>query len=148
MLIWRLEMNERSVRWFFVAVGVFYLLNFIGLLPGLSEPLLTVMYPEAGLPVGGGGSSLLQDAWAVIGAQLGAIGVVALWGAREPRRYAAVIPVVIAVEVFDAFWDIYSIVFSGEALWFGLTTLFIHIVWIVWAYAAWVGLSARSPQVQ
>lgn len=139
-------MNERSVRWFFVAIGVFYLLNLIGLLPFLSEPLLAVMYPEADPPVGGGGFSLLRDAWAVIGAQLGAIGVIALWAAREPRRYAAVIPVVIAVEVFDAVWDAYSIIFSGEALWFGLTTLFIHMIWIVWAYVVWVGLSAHSPQ--
>ncbi|HBO3207946.1 BphX family protein [Pseudomonas aeruginosa] len=130
-------MSERNVRLFFIAIGAFYLLNLIGTLPFLSGSLLDVMYPGSDLSVEAGEFSLLQDAWAVIGAQLGAIGIIALWAVRDPSRYAAVIPVVIAVEIVDAIWDMYSILFSGEALWFGLATLLIHIIWVAWGFRVW-----------
>lgn len=134
-------MNGREARLFFIAIGAFYLLNLIGTLPFLSGSLLGVMYPTKDMSAQVEGVSLLQDAWAVIGAQLGAIGIVSLWAARDPYRYAAVIPVVIAVEVFDTLWDVYSMMFSGEALWFGLINLLIHFIWIAWGFKVWGKLS-------
>jgi len=40
-----------------------------------------------------------------VGLQLGAIGIVALLGARDPLRYLAVFDIVIATEVVDGLWD-------------------------------------------
>lgn len=130
-------MPNKAIRRFYIAIGVFYLLNLVGLIPTFSKGLLGVMYPAVQRGFEGAHFALLQDAWLVVGAQLGAVGVVALWAARQPSRYAGLIPVVMATELFDAAWDIYSMVFGGEALWFGLLTLFIHVFWIVWALRLW-----------
>lgn len=130
-------MPNKAIRRFFIAIGVFYLLNLVGLIPAFSKELLGVMYPAVQRGFEGIHLALLQDAWFVVGAQLGAVGVVALWAARQPSRYAGLIPVVVAIELFDAAWDIYSMVFGGETLWFGLLTLVIHVFWIVWALRLW-----------
>jgi len=101
-------------RIFLWALGLFYLANLLGTLPFASASLFSQMYPgfvpDAATP----GFRLLSDAWAVVGLQLGAIGIVALWGARDPLRYLAVFDVVIATEVVDALWDFYSITWSHE----------------------------------
>jgi hypothetical protein len=129
-----------KARLFFIAIGVFYIINLIGTLPFGTLSLFGTMYPNVELHVGQPIFTLLQDAWAIVGLQLGAIGIVALWGARDPSRYEAVIPVVIATEVLDGFWDFYSIVWSYEALWFGLVTLAIHLIWIGWGLRVWCAL--------
>jgi hypothetical protein len=138
----------KTARAFFIAVGIFYaVFNFLGTLPFATASYLGMMYPGVDLHVGEPVFRLLQDAWIIVGIQLGAIGLVALWGARDPRRYAAVIPVVIVTEVVDGLWDLYSILWSYEANWMGITTLVIHAVWIAWAVAAWRALfpaAARS----
>jgi hypothetical protein len=134
----------KTARLFLIAIGVFYLVNLIGTLPFSTLGLFGTMYPGVELHVGEPIFTLLQDAWAVIGLQLGAIGAVALWGARDPARYQAVIPVVVATEVFDGLWDSYSIVWSHEAAWFGLVTLAIHVLWIGWGLRAWRALASNS----
>lgn len=130
-------MNDKAIRRFLAAIGIFYLLNLLGLLPGRSAAVLTLMYPSVGNGLQGELMMLLRDAWFVVGMQLGAVGVLALWALREPLRYAGIIPVVVVIEIFDAIWDVYSMVSSGETLWFGLTTLAIHGVWIIWGISLW-----------
>ena len=61
-------------------------------------------------------------------------------GARDPLRYAAVIPVVIVTEIVDGIWDFYSITWSHEVAWMGILTIVIHVVWIAWAVVAWRAL--------
>lgn len=132
-----------KVRLFLIGVGLFYIINLIGTLPFSTLGLFGTMYPGVELRVGEPIFTVLQDAWAVVGLQLGAIGVVALWGALDPVRYEAVIPVVIATEVVDCLWDFYSIVWSHEALWFGLVTLAIHVMWIGWGLLAWSAVASN-----
>jgi hypothetical protein len=132
-----------KVRLFLIAIGLFYIINLIGTLPFSTLGLFGTMYPGVELHVGEPIFTLLQDAWAVVGLQLGAIGAVALWGALDPVRYEAVIPVVIATEVVDSLWDFYSIVWSHEALWFGLVTLAIHVMWIGWGLLAWRAVASN-----
>ena len=88
---------------------------------------------DVGLPM----FKLLQDAWFVVGLQLGAIGVVALWGARDPQRYLALVPLVIATEVVTALWDFYSMAWGRMALGFWLALLVVHAAWIVWGLRVW-----------
>ncbi|KRC03205.1 hypothetical protein ASE11_24855 [Hydrogenophaga sp. Root209] len=132
-----------KVRLFLIGIGLFYIINLIGTLPFSTLGLFGTMYPGVELRVGEPIFTVLQDAWAVVGLQLGAIGVVALWGALDPVRYEAVIPVVIATEVVDSLWDFYSIVWSHEALWFGLVTLAIHVMWIGWGLLAWSAVASN-----
>lgn len=139
-------MNAKAIRRFLAAIGIFYLLNLLGLLPGRSAGVLMLMYPSAENGFQGELMMLLQDAWFVVGMQLGAVGVLALWALREPIRYAGIIPVVVVIEIFDAIWDIYSMVLSGETLWFGLTTLAIHWVWIIWGLSLWRQVGERLGQ--
>jgi hypothetical protein len=134
----------KKARLFFIAIGIFYIINLIGTLPFSTLGLFGRMYPGIQLHVGEPVFTLLQDAWAVIGLQLGAIGAIALWGARDPAGYRAVIPVVIATEVVDGLWDFYSIVWSHEALWFGIVTLVIHVLWIGWGLHAWRAMSSHT----
>lgn len=134
-----------KARWFLAAIGVFYLINLIGTLPFSTLGLFGTMYPGVELHAGEPIFTLLQDAWAVVGLQLGAIGAVALWGTRDPGRYRAVIPIVIATEIVDGLWDFYSIAWSHEALWFGLVTLAIHVLWIVWGLYVWRAMAPESP---
>lgn len=134
----------KKARPFFIAIGIFYIINLIGTLPFSTLGLFGRMYPGIQLHVGEPVFTLLQDAWAVIGLQLGAIGAIALWGARDPAGYRAVIPVVIATEVVDGLWDFYSIVWSHEALWFGIVTLVIHVLWIGWGLHAWRAMSSHT----
>lgn len=123
-------------RIFLWALGLFYLANLLGTLPFASAPLFARMYPGFAPDAATPAFRLLSDAWAVVGMQLGAIGVVALWGARDPLRYLAVFDIVIATEVVDGLWDFCSITWSHLDTAFGLTTLVIHFVWIVWALYA------------
>lgn len=132
-----------KVRLFLIGIGLFYIINLIGTLPFSTLGLFGTMYPGVELRVGEPIFTVLQDAWAVVGLQLGAIGVVALRGALDPVRYEAVIPVVIATEVVDGLWDFYSIVWSHEALWFGLVTLAIHVMWIGWGLLAWSAVASN-----
>nr|WP_200872671.1 BphX family protein [Polycyclovorans algicola] len=80
---------------------------------------------------------LLLEAWVIVGIQLAAIGVVALWGARKPAQYLALIPVIVMTELVDGVWDVYSITYSFEATSMGVTTLIIHGLIFVGAYWAW-----------
>lgn len=131
----------KTARAFFIGIGIFYaVFNFLGTLPFATAGYLGTMYPGIDLHAGEPVFRLLQDAWIIVGIQLGAIGLVALWGARNPLRYAAVIPVVIVTEIVDGAWDIYSITWSHEVAWMGAITLVIHAVWIAWAVVAWRAL--------
>ncbi|MGK2940959.1 MAG: BphX family protein [Immundisolibacter sp.] len=131
----------KTARSFFIAIGIFYaVFNFVGTLPFATASFLGPMYPGIDLHSGEPVFQLLQDAWIIVGIQLGAIGLVALWGARDPLRYAAVIPVVIVTEVVDGVWDFYSITWSHEVAWMGVITIAIHLVWIAWAVVAWRAL--------
>ncbi|MGE4376640.1 MAG: BphX family protein [Burkholderiaceae bacterium] len=123
-------------RIFLWALGLFYLANLVGTLPFASASLFAQMYPGFAPDAATPAFQLLSDAWAVVGLQLGAIGIVALWGARDPLRYLAVFDIVIATELVDGLWDFYSITWSHLATAFGLTTLVIHPLWIVWALYA------------
>lgn len=127
----------RQVRTFLIAIGIFYLLNLVGTLPFRALGLFDMMYPgvekDFGLPM----FALLQDAWFVIGLQLGAIGVVALWGARDPQCYLGLVPLVIATEVVTGLWDFYSMAWGRMSLGFWLALLVVHVVWIVWGLRVW-----------
>jgi hypothetical protein len=127
----------RQVRVFLLAVGVFYLLNLVGTLPFRALGLFDMMYPGVEMDVGLPMFTLLQDAWFVVGLQLGAIGVVALWGARDPQRYRALVPLVIATEVVTGLWDFYSMAWGRMALGFWLALLVVHAAWIVWGLRVW-----------
>uniref|UniRef100_A0A0B1YRB4 BphX family protein n=1 Tax=Pseudomonas frederiksbergensis TaxID=104087 RepID=A0A0B1YRB4_9PSED len=136
--------QTNRARPFLIAIGIFYLANLLGTLHFSSLRLFGMMYSGVDLQVGAPVFTLLQDAWAVVGLQLGGTGLVALWGARQPVRFMAVVPVVIVTEVLDGIWDLYSIVWSHEAMWFGLLTFAIHVVWIVWGLQVWRVSSRRS----
>ncbi|HCO43164.1 MAG TPA: hypothetical protein DCZ11_01775 [Gammaproteobacteria bacterium] len=139
----------KTARAFFIGIGIFYaVFNFLGTLPFSTAGFLGTMYPGVDLHMGEPIFQLLQDAWIIVGIQLGAIGLVALWGARDPHRYAAVIPVVIVTEVVDGLWDLYSIIWSHEVAWMGIVTVVIHVVWIAWAVAAWRALFPRDGAAQ
>lgn len=133
----------KAARVFLIAIGVFYLLNLVGTLPMNFAPMLPTMYPGVDLHAGEPVHQLLLDAWIIVGIQLGAIGIVALWGARDPAKYLAVIPVVVVTEVVDGIWDLYSIVWSHEVAWMGVATIVVHLVWIGWAAYAW--RAAHAP---
>jgi len=131
----------KTARVFLIAIGIFYaVFNFLGTLPFATSGYLGQMYPGIDLHTGEPVFRLLQDAWIIVGIQLGAIGLVALWGARDPLRYAAVIPVVIVTEIVDGIWDFYSITWSHEVACMGILTIVIHLVWIAWAVVAWRAL--------
>jgi len=116
----------KTLRTFLIAVGLWYLCNLVLLWPPVYAGALPLIYPGIGLGQGRPVFGLLLDAWLIVGIQLAAIGAVALWGARDPLRYRALIPVIVLTEAVGAVWDIYSVGWHGEALWFGLTTLAGH----------------------
>lgn len=127
----------KAARVFLIAIGIFYLLNLVGTLPMNFAPMLPAMYPGVELYAGEPVHQLLLDAWIIVGIQLGAIGMVALWGARNPAKYLGVIPVVVVTEIIDGIWDFYSITWSYEVAWMGIVTIAVHLVWIGWAWYAW-----------
>jgi hypothetical protein len=53
---------------------------------------------------------------------------VALWGARNPAKYLALIPVAIVSEVFIGLWDIYSITLSYQLPVVVAATMLIHVI--------------------
>jgi hypothetical protein len=123
-------------RIFLIVLGIFYLLNLAMTQPFASHSLFNSMYPGVAPSAGTPAFNLLTDAWFVVGLQLGAIGVVALIGSSNPRRYIAVFDIVIATEIVDAVWDFYSITWRQEAANDGIKTLVIHAVVIGWAMYA------------
>lgn len=118
----------KTLRIFLIGVGIWYLCNLILLWPPVYAGALPLIYPGIGLGQGTPVFGLLLDAWLIVGLQLAAIGVVALWGARDPLRCRALVPVIVLTELVGSAWDIYSVAFSGEAFWVGLVTLAGHFV--------------------
>ena len=126
----------KVLRIFLIAVGIWYLCNLVLLWPPVYGGALPLIYPGIALGQGTPMFGLLLDAWLIVGVQLAAIGVVALWGARDPMHYRSLVPVIVLTELVGSAWDIYSIVWSGEALWVGLTTLAAHAVIVAGAWFA------------
>jgi hypothetical protein len=116
----------KVLRTFLIAVGIWYLCNLVLLWPPVYAGALPLIYPGIALGQGTPVFGLLLDAWLIVGIQLGALGVVALWSARDPLRYQVLVPVIVLTEAVGAGWDIYSVALSGEAQWVGLTTLTGH----------------------
>lgn len=127
----------KFTRNWLIASGLWYVLNLVLTWPSVFGPTLPKMYPGIPLYETEPVFRLLTEAWVIVGIQLAAIGVVALWGARNPGKYLALIPVIIVTEIVDGIWDLYSIALSHEALWMGVTTLVIHAVIIVTGVVAW-----------
>lgn len=127
----------KFTRNWLIASGTWYVLNLVLTWPSVFGPTLPKMYPGIPLYETEPVFRLLTEAWVIVGIQLAAIGVVALWGSRNPGKYLALIPVIIATEIVDGIWDIYSITLSHEVLWMGVTTLIIHAVIIVTGMVAW-----------
>lgn len=127
----------RALRLFLIAVGIWYLCNLVLVWPSIYRSALPMVYPGAALEHGTAAFGLLLDAWLIVGIQLAAIGVVALWAARDPLRYRALVPVIVLTEAVDAAWDIYSVGWRGEALWVGATTLTVHVAIFLGAWLAW-----------
>ncbi|TGY88781.1 hypothetical protein E5163_06485 [Marinicauda algicola] len=127
----------RSLRIFLIACGIWYLCNLVLLWPQVYAGTLPLIYPGLDLGQGKPVFGLLLDAWLIVGIQLAAIGVVALWGARQPWKYIALVPVIVLTEAVGAAWDIYSLLCSGEAAWFVITTLAAHGVIAIGAWYAW-----------
>lgn len=127
----------KYTRNWFIALGLWYVFNAVLTWPSVFGPGLPTMYPGVELYATEPIFRLLTEAWVIVGIQLAAIGVVALWGARNPMKYIAVIPVVIMTEIVDSIWDIYSMVYSYEAMWVGVTTLVIHAIIMLTGMVAW-----------
>lgn len=127
----------QSLRIFLIACGIWYLCNLVLLWPQVYAGALPLIYPGIDLAEGKAVFGLLLDAWLIVGIQLAAIGVVALWGARQPWKYIALVPVIVLTEAVGAAWDLYSLVCSGEAAWVVITTLAAHAVIVLGAWYAW-----------
>mgnify|MGYP003487359345 CR=1 FL=1 len=127
----------KYTRNWLIALGLWYVFNAVLTWPSVFGPGLSTMYPGVELSATEPIFRLLTEAWVIVGIQLAAIGVVALWGARNPMKYIAVIPVTIVTEIVDGIWDIYSIVYSYEATWVGVVTLVIHVIIILTGMVAW-----------
>lgn len=127
----------KVVRIFLIVVGIWYVLNLLLTWPSIFGPLLPGMYPGVDLHTAEPVFRLLLEAWVIVGIQLAAIGVVALWGARKPAQYLALIPVIVMTEIVDGIWDVYSIACSYEATSMGVITLVIHGLVVAGAYWAW-----------
>lgn len=127
----------KYTRNWLIVVGLWYVFNAVLTWPSVFGPTLPKMYPGIALHEAEPVFRLLTEAWVIVGIQLAAIGVVALWGARNPMKYIAIIPVTIVTEIVDGIWDIYSITYSHEAQWMGVTTLIIHAIIILTGWMAW-----------
>lgn len=127
----------KYTRNWFVVLGLWYVFNAVLTWPSVFGPTLPKMYPGVALYEAEPVFRLLTEAWVIVGIQLAAIGLVALWGARDPMKYIAIIPVTIVTEIVDGIWDIYSIMYSHEAMWMGVTTLVIHVIIILTGWVAW-----------
>ncbi|MFD1104522.1 BphX family protein [Sphingobium olei] len=136
----------QGLRIFFIASGIWYLCNLILLWPPVYAGALPLIYPGIDLGQGKPVFDLLLDAWLIVGIQLAAIGVVALWGARQPWKYIALVPVIVLTEAVGAAWDIYSLLCSGEAEWVVFTTLAAHAVIVLGAWYTWTAAHREKAQ--
>lgn len=127
----------QSLRIFLIACGIWYLCNLVLLWPQIYAGALPLIYPGIDLGQGKPVFGLLLDAWLIVGIQLAAIGGVALWGARQPWKYIALVPVIVLTEAVGAAWDVYSLSCSGEAGWVVITTLTAHAAILIGAWYAW-----------
>lgn len=127
----------KFTRNWMIAVGIFYLSSVLQLWPSLFGPMLPKMYPGVELYQSEPVFQLLTDAWLAVGVLLTAVGVVFLWGSREPAKNLILIPIAISCEVFVGLWDIYSITLSYQLPIVAAFTMTIHTVIIVTGIMAW-----------
>lgn len=135
----------QKLRLFLIGCGLWYLCNLALLWPAVYASALPLIYPSMDLRQGQPVFGLLFDAWLIVGTQLAAIGIVALWGARQPRHYTALVPVIVLTELSGAAWDVYSVICSDEALWVGMVTLAAHAVIVLFAWPVW---SAANREIR
>lgn len=136
----------QKLRIFLICCGLWYLCNLALLWPTVYAGALPLIYPGADLGQNRPVFGLLLDAWLIVGIQLAAIGLVALWGAKRPARHMALIPVIVLTELVGAAWDIYSITYRGEALWVGIITLAVHAIIVFCAWHVWSATHRESAK--
>jgi hypothetical protein len=134
----------KFTRNWLIATGIWYVLNLPMLWPSLYGPMLPDVYPGIALYQGEPVFRLMTDLWLLLGGTIAAIGVINLWGARNPAKYLALIPVAIAMEIYGAVWDIYSITYSHESPMVGIITIAVHLLIIVTGIMAWKAAHATG----
>jgi CHASE2 domain-containing sensor protein len=127
----------KFARNWMIIVGLFYLSSVLQLWPSLFGPMLPSMYPGVELHQAEPIFRLLTDAWLAVGVLLSAVGLVFLWGAREPAKNLILVPIAISCEVFVGCWDVYSITMSYQLPTVAAFTMAIHIIIIVTGIIAW-----------
>lgn len=135
----------KFTRNWLIVTGLWYVSNLPQLWPSVFGPMLPKVYPGVELHQAEPVFRLMTDLWLFVGGTIAAIGLVNLWGARNPAKYLALIPVAIAMELYGAVWDIYSITYSYEAPVIAAFTIAIHAVIIVTGIIAWKKASAAQP---
>jgi CHASE2 domain-containing sensor protein len=134
----------KFARNWMIIVGLFYLSSVVQLWPSLFGPMLPSMYPGVELHQAEPIFRLLTDAWLAVGVLLSAVGLVFLWGAREPAKNLILVPIAISCEVFVGCWDIYSITMSYQLPIVAAFTMAIHVIIIVTGIMAWKAAHATS----
>jgi len=127
----------KFTRNWMIGVGIWYASSVLQLWPSIFGPMLPSLYPGVELHQGEAVFQLITDAWLAVGLLVAAVGVVALWGARNPAKYLALIPVAIVSEVFIGLWDIYSITLSYQLPIVAAATMLIHAIIIITGVMAW-----------
>ena len=127
----------KFARNWMIVTGIWYVSNLPQLWPSVFGPMLPKLYPGVELYQAEPVFRLMTDLWLFVGGTIASIGVVNLWGARNPAKYLALIPVAIAMETYGAVWDIYSITYSYEAPVVAMVTIAIHLIIIVSGMMAW-----------
>lgn len=127
----------KFARNWMIVTGIWYVSNLPQLWPSLFGPMLPQLYPGIELYQAEPVFRLMTDLWLFVGGTIAAIGVVNLWGARNPAKYLALIPVAIAMEVYGAVWDIYSITYSYLSPVVPMFTIPIHAIIIISGIMAW-----------
>ena len=136
------------LRWWFVAVGIFYVLLSIMTLPFVSGSVLGSTYPDLAAETGSLAVTLLREIYFMFGLDMLVIGIFLLFASRDPLRYIPVAWLVIALEIVRGVLDDIYMIARGYPAAGYIAFIAIHLLIIltgVWAIRS-AQASGRTAQ--
>lgn len=117
-----------SLRWWFRAVGVLYVLLGVGFLPILNAVRLPTMLPGLDAPEGGVAYRALLDFTFMFGLDLLVIGVFLLYAARDPLKHIPVVWLIVALETVRGILDDIYMITQGYEAPFYIGFIVLHVI--------------------
>ena len=137
-----------GLKWWFRAVGAFYVLLGIGFIPVVNATRIPLMLPSFDAPAGGTAYRGLLDFSFMFGLDLLVIGLYLLHASRDPLKHVSIVWLVVALEAVRGILDDIYMIARGYAAPVYVGFIILHLIIIATGIACVRRVQANHPQTE